>query len=56
MATVLCMKWGRRYGSNYVNTLYSMVQRNLTVPHRFICLTDDRPASGPRSSAGPCRP
>jgi hypothetical protein len=41
MATVLCMKWGRRYGSNYVNTLYSMVQRNLTLAHRFICLTDD---------------
>jgi hypothetical protein len=41
MATVLCMKWGRRYGANYVNTLYSMVERNLTLPHRFICLTDD---------------
>jgi hypothetical protein len=41
MATVLCMKWGRRYGSDYVNTLYSMVGRNLTLAHRFICLTDD---------------
>jgi hypothetical protein len=41
MATVLCMKWGSRYGSDYVNRLYSMVRRNLTLSHRFICLTDD---------------
>jgi hypothetical protein len=41
MPTVLCMKWGRRYGPDYVNTLRSMVQRHLTVPHRFICVTDD---------------
>ncbi len=41
MATVLCMKWGRRYGPDYVNTLYSMVQRNLTRAHRFLCLTDE---------------
>jgi hypothetical protein len=38
---VLCMKWGDRYGSEYVNRLYAMVARNLTLRHRFICLTDD---------------
>jgi len=41
VATVLCMKWGRRYSSDYVNTLYSMVRRHLTLAHRFVCLTDD---------------
>ena len=38
---VLCIKWGNKYGSDYVNTLYSMVSRNLSRPFRFICLTDD---------------
>ena len=42
MATVLCMKWGRRYGPDYVNTLASMLRRHLTVRHRLVCLTDDR--------------
>jgi hypothetical protein len=38
---VLCIKWGKKYGPDYVNTLYSMVRRNLSRPFRFICLTDD---------------
>ncbi len=41
---VICMKWGTKYGSNYVNILHSMVRRHLTRPFRFVCLTDD--ASG----------
>ncbi len=35
------MKWGDKYGPIYVNRLYSMVARNLSLPFRFICLTDD---------------
>lgn len=38
---VLCMKWGKKYGPEYVNNLYSMVDRHLTLPFRFVCLTDD---------------
>ncbi|PIR33705.1 MAG: hypothetical protein COV36_02215 [Alphaproteobacteria bacterium CG11_big_fil_rev_8_21_14_0_20_44_7] len=38
---IICMKWGTKYGPEYVNRLYSMVSRNLTVPHRFVCFTDD---------------
>ncbi|MFH7327112.1 hypothetical protein [Desulfurivibrio sp. C05AmB] len=38
---VVCMKWGKVYGPEYVNILYRMVRRNLTVPFRFVCLTDD---------------
>ena len=38
---ILCMKWGSKYGADYVNKLYSMVARNLSKPFRFICLTDD---------------
>lgn len=39
--TVLCMKWGRKYGPEYVNRLYGMVRRHLAGDFRFVCLTDD---------------
>ena len=39
--TVACLKWGRKYGVDYVNILRDMVRRHLAVPHRFVCLTDD---------------
>jgi hypothetical protein len=52
-ATVLCMKWGRRYGPEYVNRLFAMVARHLALPHRFVCLTDD--ADGIRGEVE-CRP
>ena len=38
---VICMKWGSKYGPEYVNTLFSMVKRHLSLPFRFVCLTDD---------------
>jgi hypothetical protein len=38
---VLCIKWGRKYGAEYVNRLHSMVRRHLHRPFRFVCLTDD---------------
>ena len=28
---VLCMKWGTKYGAEYVNRLYNMVKRHTTV-------------------------
>ena len=41
MVNVLCMKWGTRYGPEYVNRLQAMVSRNLSLPHRFVCMADD---------------
>jgi len=38
---IICIKWGKKYGSDYVNTLYSMVSRNISLPYRFVCFTDD---------------
>ena len=38
---VLCIKWGKKYGPEYVNKLHSMVSRHLHRPFRFVCLTDD---------------
>jgi hypothetical protein len=38
---VLCMKWGTKYGAEYVDRLYAMVRRHLSGDFRFVCLTDD---------------
>jgi len=41
VVNVMCIKWGTMYGPHYVNRLRAMVSRNLSRPHRFVCLTDD---------------
>lgn len=41
MVNVICMKWGTKFGPEYVNRLHAMVERNLSLPHRFVCFTDD---------------
>jgi hypothetical protein len=41
MANVLCLKWGKRYGAEYVNILHRAVQRNTERPLAFYCCTDD---------------
>src|SRR4051812_39102361 len=40
--TVACVyrSGGRQYSSRYVDVLQSMVARHLSLPHRFVCLTD----------------
>lgn len=37
---VACVKWGEKYGPEYVNRLFHMVSQNLTGEYRFVCLTD----------------
>ncbi len=39
---ILCMKWGTKYGPEYVNRLHGMVKRHLRGAFRFVCLTDDK--------------
>jgi hypothetical protein len=41
---IVTLKWGTRYGAEYVNRLFSSVARNLSLPFNFVCFTDD--ASG----------
>ncbi len=38
---VVCMKWGTRYGPDYVNRLYRMVTRHMQGAIQFVCFTDD---------------
>jgi hypothetical protein len=40
--TVLCVRFGNRYGREYVERLRNMVARHTTVPYEFVCLTDDQ--------------
>ena len=49
MITVVCWKWKKddyrsKFESWHVDVLRDMVRRNTSVPHRFVCITDD--ASG----------
>lgn len=37
---IVCMKWGTKYGPEYVNRLYGMVARHLRGAFHFVCLTD----------------
>ncbi len=38
---IICMKWGTKFPAAYVNKLYGMVQRNISIPFRFVCFTDN---------------
>lgn len=38
---VVCLKWGDKYPSHYVNKLYNMVMRNTSYEVDFFCITDD---------------
>ena len=40
MVTVACVFWGDKFSVDYVYNLKSMVERNTTVPHQFVCFTD----------------
>lgn len=46
MIQVVCFKWNKfgyrsTFGPDQVNTLKSMVKRNLKLKHEFVCITDD---------------
>lgn len=41
MKNVICMKWGEKFSSDYVNILASRVRKNITGDYRFVCFTDD---------------
>ena len=36
------MKWGDKFPADYVNRLYGMVSRNLSLPFKFVCFTDSQ--------------
>ncbi|QIR84791.1 glycosyl transferase [Paracoccus sp. AK26] len=38
---IICIKWGTKFGPEYVNRLHGMIARNITPPFRLFCFTDD---------------
>ncbi|MDC0092798.1 hypothetical protein OAI86_00595 [Alphaproteobacteria bacterium] len=40
MQTIICMKWGSRYGPEFVNRLYSSIMRHTIRPTKLYCFTD----------------
>jgi hypothetical protein len=45
--TILCVRFGTKYPISYVEIMRNMIRRNITVPYRLVCLTDDpRPIEG----------
>ena len=50
---ILTLKWGTKYGPEYVNRLYSGVRRHLERDFRFLCFTDDPSGMRPEVEAHP---
>jgi len=40
LVNIVCVYWGSKYKPEYVQNLYNMVERHLTIPFNFICFTD----------------
>ena len=38
---IICMKWGNKFPPSYVNKLYAMVERNISLPFKFVCFTEN---------------
>lgn len=38
---IVTIKWGTRYSAEFANKLFAAVKRNLDLPFRFVCFTDD---------------
>ena len=41
VVNIICMKWGDKFPAEYVNRLYGMVERSLSLPFRFVCFTEN---------------
>ncbi len=41
MQTIICIKWGSRYGHEYVNRLYKSIKKHTQRPTKLYCFTDN---------------
>lgn len=53
MINIVCLKWGTKYGPEYVNRLYLATHRNTTVDFKFWCFTDDVTGIRPEITTAP---
>ncbi|WP_282602730.1 glycosyl transferase [Paracoccus sp. PARArs4] len=49
----ICIKWGEKFGPDYVNRLHGMISRNVTPPFRLYCFTDDGTGLNPDIAVRP---
>ena len=54
--TIICIKWGTRYGVEYLNRLASMIKRNTKRPTRLVCFTEDSTGADPWVEIAPLPP
>lgn len=52
-ANVVCIKWGTKYGAEYVNRLHRGMREHLDRQFRFVCFTDDASHIDPRVEIRP---
>jgi hypothetical protein len=55
MINVVCLKWGKKYGPEYVNRLFAAVTRHTTKPVRFWCVTEQCQGIDPRVNIAPLK-
>jgi hypothetical protein len=48
-----CVRWGTRYGPDYVNVLYRAVGAHMRHPFRFVCITEEMGGLDPGVQAVP---
>lgn len=41
MENIVCMKWGTKFGPEYVNRLSAMVRKNMHRPYQLTCFTEN---------------
>ena len=41
LQTIICMKWGTRYGPEFVNKLFKSIQKHTKRSTELYCLTDN---------------
>ena len=51
--TVATVRWGTKFGPDYVNVLGRAVAEHLRRPHRFLCMTDDGAGIAPEVEVRP---
>ncbi|RUO98299.1 MAG: hypothetical protein EKK30_12545 [Hyphomicrobium sp.] len=56
MQTIICIKWGTKYGVEFLNRLASMIRRNTARETRLICFTDDPRGADPSITIAPLPP
>ena len=45
--TILCVKWGDKYGREYVEKLKEQCEKNCSVPFNFYCFANMAPQAKP---------